>query len=110
MIRTKDEIMAAITARLGEDTSDEALAFLEDMTDTLSDYEARTADTTDWKSKYEENDASWRKRYAERFSGNPTPNGGSGVDTIQVTTEEVIADPEPDEPKTYEQLYPELYN
>ena len=33
----------------------------------MNDYETRTADQTDWKQRYEENDASWRNRYKERF-------------------------------------------
>ena len=34
----------------------------------LNDLETKAqGDGTDWKTKYEENDASWRKRYTERF-------------------------------------------
>ena len=64
-VRTRDEILAAIRSRLGDDTSDEALTIIEDIDDTFSDYETRTGD--DWKSKYDELDAQWRKRYRDRF-------------------------------------------
>lgn len=67
MVKTKEEILEQIKTRLGEDTSDEALSFIEDITDTLTDYETRTSDTTDWKQKYEDNDKQWRERYKERF-------------------------------------------
>lgn len=67
MVKTKEEILEQIKTRLGEDTSDEALSFIEDITDTLTDYEAKTNDTTDWKQKYEDNDKQWRERYKERF-------------------------------------------
>lgn len=67
MVRSKDEIIKMLTEKMGEDTSDEALAILEDVTDTISDYEAKTADATDWKTKYENNDKEWRDRYRERF-------------------------------------------
>lgn len=57
-----------IKERLGEDKSDEALSFLEDVTDTYNDLERRAAgDGEDWKGKYEALDGEWRKRYRERF-------------------------------------------
>lgn len=68
-VKTRDEIMEAIRKRIGEDTSDEAISLLEDVTDTLEDYETKVADKTDWKTKYDEMDASWRKKYMDRFSG-----------------------------------------
>lgn len=67
MVKTKDEILNAIKERLGEDTSDETLSLIEDVTDTLDDYETKTNDSTDWKTKYEENDKTWRERYRDRF-------------------------------------------
>lgn len=67
MIKTKDEIINMISARIGEDNSDEAIGLLEDITDTLNDYETRTADSTNWKEKYETNDKEWREKYKERF-------------------------------------------
>ena len=68
-VRTRDEIMNAIKARLGDDTSDEALVIIEDVIDTFSDYESRLAE--DWKTKYDELDANWRKRYRDRFFQTP---------------------------------------
>lgn len=69
MILSKDDFISRISERLGEDNSDETLTFIEDVTDTLNDYEERlsSTDNEDWKSKYDELDASWRKRYRERF-------------------------------------------
>lgn len=66
-IKTKEEILASIKEKLGDDTSDEALTFIEDITDTLTDFESKTADSTDWEKKYKENDAEWRKKYKDRF-------------------------------------------
>lgn len=62
-----DQLLAKIKERLGEDVSDEGIAFVEDITDTLNHYEEVTKDNTDWKQKYEENDNEWRKKYKERF-------------------------------------------
>lgn len=73
MIKTKDELIELVTQRIGDDTSDEAISFLEDVTDTLNNYETITADNTNWKEKYEENDKEWRTKYKERFmNGDPS--------------------------------------
>ena len=73
MIKTKDELLNILKERVGDDTSDEALAFIEDITDTITDFEKRAeGDGVDWKKKYEDNDAEWRAKYKERFfSGEP---------------------------------------
>lgn len=70
-VRSKEEIMNAIRARIGEDTSDEAISLIEDISDTVDDLTGRIGE--DWKAKYEENDASWRQRYTERFFGGGEP-------------------------------------
>ena len=96
MIKTKDEIISMISARIGEDNSDEAIGLLEDVTDTLNDYETRTADSTNWKERYETNDKEWREKYKERFM-----SGDSSTDEVIVEEEE--------EPKryTFEELFKE---
>lgn len=73
-IVTKDELIEKIKARLGEDTSDEAIALLEDITDTIGDYEEKTKDNTLWENKYKENDEAWRQRYRNRFYGKEEQN------------------------------------
>lgn len=108
MVKTKDEILKAIKERVGEDTSDETIAFLEDVTDTLNDYENKTNADTDWKTKYEENDKEWRKRYTDRFfnngdEGDVSKGGNAGTNTGGNNDE----DDEPDEPTTFEELFKE---
>ena len=78
-VRTREEIITSVQTRLGEQTDDETIAFLEDITDTLNDLETRAqGDGTDWRTMYEENDAEWRKRYTERFySKEPDNNSPS---------------------------------
>ena len=67
-VKTREEILESVRARVGNQTDDETIAFIEDITDTLSDLETKVkGDGTDWKAKYEENDAEWRKKYTERF-------------------------------------------
>lgn len=94
-VRTREEILESVRARVGEQTDDETIAFIEDISDTLTDLETRAnGDGTDWKAKYEENDSEWRKRYTERFySSEPEDNPEL---------------PKPDDttkPKTYAELF-----
>lgn len=67
MVRTKDDLLSIIKKRIGEGTSDEDISLIEDINDTYADLETRVSEAGDWKSKYEENDASWRKKYKDRF-------------------------------------------
>ena len=94
-IKTKQEILEKIKQKMGDDTSDEIIALIEDVTDTIDDYEKRAADNTDWKKKYNDLDADWRKKYTERFfSGEP----------VQETPQE-LPEEKPAENLTYENLF-----
>jgi hypothetical protein len=98
-VRTREEILESFKVRLGEKPDDESISFLEDVTDTLDDFEKRAkGDGTDWKSKYEENDANWRKKYTERFfSVEPEPEP------------KPEPKPEPDDtPRTFSDLFKEI--
>lgn len=98
-VKTRDEILESFKSMLGENTDDESISFLEDVTDTLDDFEKRAnGDGTDWKTKYEENDANWRKKYTERFFSNePEPN----------PKPEPKQEPD-DTPKTFSDLFKEI--
>lgn len=50
----------AIAKFLGDRTDDEAIALLETI-------DNEGVDEENWKQKYEDNDAEWRKKYTERF-------------------------------------------
>lgn len=98
-VKTREEILESFRTKLGENPDDDSISFLEDVTDTLDDFEKRAnGDGTDWKSKYEENDANWRKKYTERFfsiepESNPKPD----------------TKPEPDDtPRTFSDLFKEI--
>jgi hypothetical protein len=98
MIRTKDELIKAVSEFIGENDADEAIAILEDVTDTLEDFEKRAdGDGEDWKKKYEDNDKSWREKYRSRF-------------VKSTTDEDFIEDEDEDEEeiKTYEELFEEV--
>ena len=67
-ILNRDEFFSAVESRVGTDTSDECIKFLEDMTDTYNSLEGRASgDGIDWEQKYHELDNSWRERYRHRF-------------------------------------------
>lgn len=94
-VKTIEEILAEVRARVGEQTDDETIEFLENITDTLSDLETKAkGDGTDWKAKYEENDKEWRKRYAERFYSSE-PNSDAEPPKSDDTTK----------PKTFSELF-----
>ena len=73
-VLNKEEFMKRLQERIGEDTSDEAMTFIEDMTDTFNDMETRSNGQSDeeWKTKYEELDKSWREKYKARFFNSET--------------------------------------
>lgn len=101
-VRTRDEILSAIRSRLGDDTSDDALTIIEDIDDTFKDYETRTSE--DWKSKYDELDAEWRKRYRDRFFQKP--------DDKETTLDDIVNDNEEDlkeesKTKSFDELFEE---
>lgn len=77
-VLTRDDFFARLHTRIGNDTSEDGIAFLEDMTDTYNDLENRAnGDGTNWEQKYHDLDESWKKRYRHRFfssgGGNPDP-------------------------------------
>lgn len=94
-VRTKDEIMKFIKDRTQDDTSDETLAFIEDVNDTFNDYDSKLNDSTDWKQKYEDNDKQWREKYRDRFF--------SGDNNNDTDTHE--PDEENEAPKTFTDLF-----
>ena len=67
MVKTKDELLASIKSKFGDDTSDETISLLEDISDTLDTLK----DGVDWKKKYEDNDKMWRDKYTSRFFDTP---------------------------------------
>lgn len=73
-VLNKEDFFNKIKERIGEDNSDDALSFIEDITDTYNDMENKANDTTDWKTKYVENDLAWKTKYKERFFNNSSDN------------------------------------
>lgn len=66
-IRTKDELITDLEAAIGDSVSDETLALMENVVDTINDYERRLGDGQDWEARFKENDEAWRQRFKARF-------------------------------------------
>ena len=96
-VRTREEILESIRNIVGGSTDDNTLQVLEDVTDTFTDFENKTANQTDWKAKYEENDEGWRKKYAERFyTGDPS---------VPPKNNDTVIDESDDKPTRFEELF-----
>lgn len=92
----KDTIMARLRENFNDNDSDDVLGLLEDVTDTLNDYQSRLEENGDWKERYEQNDREWRQKYKDRFFNNdpePDPEPEPDKDTEQAT------------PTTFEELF-----
>lgn len=66
-VLSHDDFMRAVKGLAGDNADDNTLTMIENFTDTFNDLEARASDTTDWKTKYEQNDNEWREKYKSRF-------------------------------------------
>lgn len=101
-VLSKEDFMKRLKELVGDDTSDEAMTFIEDMTDTFNDMETRSSGNSEeqWKQKYDELDKSWRKKYKDRFFNPET--------TPEQTKDEHEKDVKDDgEEKTFADLFEE---
>lgn len=105
-IRTKEEILKSAKEILGENADDTALSFLEDIEDTFKDVETKAKDTTDWKTKYEENDAMWRNKYRDRFFNGGSDDAKDG-DPLEGARTDDTDKPSKEETITYDDLFTE---
>lgn len=86
-ILNREDFFSRLESQIHNDTSDDAISFLEDMQDTYNDLERRAnGDGVDWEKRYHELDDSWKARYRHRFFS----GGGSNPR---------MSEPEPDEPE-----------
>lgn len=70
-VRTRDEIMAQLQTFIGEDTSDEALSFVQDVSDTLGNDNSAER-ITELETQLRTQDDEWRKKYRDAFfTGKP---------------------------------------
>lgn len=75
-ILTRDEFFDRVQKVAGTDTSDETLAFIEDMSDTYNSLDEKAnGEGADWERRYHELDESWKEKYKKRFFS----GGGSRI-------------------------------
>lgn len=98
MIRSYEEIMDAVKTRLSDDTSDEALSFIEDISDTLK--AGNNNEAEELKKKLEENDKMWRKKYMDRFF-----NNDKDIENDNSNGSDEAEEPEQEAPQTFEELF-----
>lgn len=91
-VRTRDEIMAQLQTIVGDDTSDETLAFIQDISDTIgTDNSAQRI--TELETQLTKQDEEWRKKYRDAFfTGKPD-------DSIEED------EPESNKPKSFMDLF-----
>lgn len=77
-VKTKEEILKEMKSVMSGHNDDDGIAFIEDITDTMTDYEQKSKDSTDWKAKYDENDKMWREKYKARFFNKDAEAESSG--------------------------------
>ena len=105
-VKTKDELLSSIKTLLGDEPSDEGIALLEDIADTLDNSTGGSSDEDKKKieeleKQVKETDAMWRKKYSDRFL-NPSPEDSTDKETLENEKDE----PEEDNsPKKFEDLF-----
>lgn len=70
----REKFLSTLQTLSGDDTSDDMLTIIADMTETYdsfngSEAEKYKAELDEWKTKYEENDKEWRNKYKNAFFG-----------------------------------------
>lgn len=107
MVLTKEEFLANLKSRVGEDTSDEALKYLEDMTDTFNDLTKKALGNKktdeEWEKELKAKDEEWRIKYRERFFNSDASSGDNDDPLLTPPKDE----PKPEETVTYDDLFDE---
>ena len=68
-VKTKDELMTSLKDFLGDNTSDEAISLVQDISDTLAESNAETVEQL--RQQITDQDNAWRKKYRDRFFSTP---------------------------------------
>lgn len=88
---TKEEFIKKLHDYVGDDTSEKALDFIEDMTDAYSAaLDSSSGDNEVWQRKYDELNETWRKKYLHRFYGGDIITDSSDEKEEKEITDETI--------------------
>lgn len=102
---SKDEILAQIKILIGDNTSDEAVTLIENISDT---FDSRPADNsealnkriTELEDQLKENDKMWRDKYTSRFF-----SGNNIDDTTPPVGDDNVVDEDEEEKTKIEDLF-----
>lgn len=98
-VLNREQFFDRLNEMFAERTDDDAISFIEDMTDTYNALEA-SGSTIDWEEKYKKLDESWKEKYKRRFF--------SGVSVIvNNEADSVEEEKETAESITFEDLFSE---
>lgn len=100
---TRDELMSAVASIVGDRTDDEAIAFVENVSDTFdtdSSDELETANATiaELTQKVADTESAWRKKYMDRFYGgtdeeaNPSNQSNTDEEETALESEDITID------------------
>ena len=108
-ILDKESFFASIKTRVGDDVSDDAMKFIEDMTDTYNSLteKTETEDEEDWKSKYEELDKTWREKYKARFFESSNTDSSNETSKEEVKKEQEADVKDDGEDVSFDDLFEE---
>lgn len=84
-VLNKDDFFSAISTMVGDNTSEEALQFIENMTDTYAALEetGNDARVAELEQQLKETNEAWSKRYKERFFSGGRVNALSSAEEIE---------------------------
>ena len=93
---TLEEFITIIHDFIGDDTSERALKFVDDVTNAFNSVVGSTSsDNEDWHKKYDELNESWRKKYMHRFFNgdvNFDTNDADDDATLETTAETITTE------------------
>lgn len=78
-VLNREQFFDRLSEMFSERTDDEAISFIEDMSDTYNALEANGS-TTDWEERYKKLNESWKEKYKRRFFSGVSAINNNNVD------------------------------
>lgn len=107
-VLSREDLLNSIKDKFKDDTSDDTLALIANLSDTINDLTEKSSGEEGWKKKYEENDKQWREKYKERFFSGDTSTKQeqkTETDTDNDTEERVPGYHDDGTPMTFDELF-----
>ena len=103
-VKSKEELLSTVKSLIGDNPSDDAIALLEDISDTLDNSTGGSSDEDKKKieeleKQVKEVDETWRKKYTDRFFSPSDPKEDDPKE------DDPSEDDEKHSPKTFDELF-----